>query len=220
MTSRSPRPSIVTTDDPRRLSPIESSIMDLCNLAHAARRRGDDESLESLAPELLLMIRRYDETDGDGHANPAWSRPNQRALALSALGRLDEAVEVETIAARYADTPRRQEVSFGNIADRLVRLERADEAIQWFLRAWDAAPLSVPVMLTGARAYFDAGMPEKANAVFAALLGMEELLAPGTDLYVSLRHDGSLLDMASSLPALDALYRRLSSIAPEAEDRS
>lgn len=220
MTSRSPRPSIVTTDDPRRLSPIESSIMDLCNLAHAARRRGDDESLESLAPELWAMIRRYDETDGDWHANPAWSRPNQRALVLSALGRLAEAVEVETIAARYADTPRRQEVSFGNIADRLVRLERAEEAIEWFLRAWDAAPLSVPVMLTGARAYFDAGMTDKANAVFAALLGMEELLAPGTDLSVSLRHDGSLLDMASSLPALDALYRRLSSIAPEAEDRS
>ena len=46
MSQGSPKPTIVTTDDPRRLSPIESSIMDWCNLAHAARKRGDADALE------------------------------------------------------------------------------------------------------------------------------------------------------------------------------
>jgi len=217
MSTGSPKPTIVTTDDPRRLSPIESSIMDWCNLAHTARRRDDHEALESIERELRSLVHRYDETDGDGHMHPAWARPNQRALMLSALGRLEESIEVEMIAAKYADTPRRQEVSFGNIADRLVRLERPDEAIEWFLKAWDAAPMSVPVMMTGARAFFDAGRHKDADAVFAALLNMEELLGPGTDLYVYLRHDGSLLDMAPSLPSLDALYRRMAAIGHEKE---
>lgn len=213
-----PTPTIVTTDDPRRLSPIESAIMDFCNLAHAARRRGDVEALDEIGQELSTLVRRYDETDGDGHMNPAWARPSQRALMLSALGRIEEAIEAETIASKYADTPRRQEVSFGNIADRLVRLGRPEEAIPWFLKAWDAAPMSVPVMMTGARALFDAGQKDKADAVFNALLGMDDLLGPGTDLYVYLRHDGTLLDMAPQLPSLHALYQRLASVSNDKED--
>lgn len=209
--------TIVTTDDPRRLSPIEAAIMDWCNLAHAARTRGDQEALAEICSELNTLIRKYDETDGDGHANPAWARPNQRALALSARGKIEEAVEVEMIAAKYADTDRRKEVSFGNIADRLVRLDRAEEAIEWFLKAWDAAPASVPVMMTGARAFFDAGHSDDANEVFAALGNLEDLLEPGTDLYSYLRFDDSLLDMAPHLPALDALYRKLASSMHDAE---
>lgn len=203
--------TIVTTDDPRRLSPIEAAIMDWCNLAHAARARGDQAALNEISLELNGLIRKYDETDGDGHPNPAWARPNQRALTLSARGRIEEAVEVEMIAAKYADTDRRKEVSFGNIADRLVRLDRPDEAIEWFLKAWDAAPTSVPVMMTGARAFFDSDRLEEADNVFAVLGSLDGLLQPGTDLHAYLRHDDSLLDMASHLPALDALYRKLAS---------
>lgn len=213
------RSTIVTTDDPRRLSPIEAAIMDWCNLAHAARARGDTEALDEIGRQLNALVRQYDETDGDGHANPAWARPNQRALALSARGRLEEAVDVEMVAAKYADTDRRREVSFGNIADRLVRLGRPKEAIEWFARAWEAAPTSVPVMMTGARAFFDAGQPDQADDIFEALSQLDELLTPGTDLYSYLRYDDSLLDMAPHLPALDALYRKLaSSKAGEAED--
>lgn len=203
--------TIVTTDDPRRLSPIEAAIMDWCNLAHAARTRGDFAALEEIGAELNALIRKYDETDGDGHQNPAWARPNQRALTLSARGRIEEAVDVEMIAARYADTDRRKEVSFGNIADRLVRLDRPDEAIDWFLKAWDAAPTSVPVMMTGARAFFASDRLDEADNVFAALGGLDDLLEPGTDLHAYLRHDDSLLDMAPHLPSLDALYRKLAS---------
>ena len=209
--------TIVTTDDPRRLSPIEAAIMDWCNLAHAARNRGDEQALEEIGRELNGLIRKYDETDGDGHANPAWARPNQRALALSARGKIEEAVEVEMIAAKYADTNRRKEVSFGNIADRLVRLDRPEEAIGWFLKAWDAAPTSVPVMMTGARAFYDAGRPYEANDVFAALNNLDELLEPGTDLYSYLRYDDSLLDMAPHLSALDELYRKLASSMHDSE---
>jgi len=191
--------------------------MDWCNLAHAARTRGDEQSLVEIGRELNALIRKYDETDGDGHANPAWARPNQRALTLSARGKIKEAVDVERVAARYADTDRRKEVSYGNIADRLVRLGRAEEAIGWFLKAWDAAPTSVPVMMTGARAFFDAGHINDANDVFAALGNMQELLTPGTDLYSYLRFDDSLLDMAPHLWALDALYRKLASTMHDAE---
>jgi tetratricopeptide (TPR) repeat protein len=209
--------TIVTTDDPRRLSPIEAAIMDWCNLAHAARTRGDHAELVEIGKELNTLIRKYDESDGDGHANPAWARPNQRALTLSARDMIEEAVEVEMVAAKYADTDRRKEVSYGNIADRLVRLERPEEAIEWFLKAWDAAPLSVPVMMTGARAFFDAGHNAEANDVFAALGNLEDLLEPGTDLYAYLRFDDSLLDMAPHLTALDDLYRKLASTMHDAE---
>ncbi|HED53538.1 MAG TPA: hypothetical protein ENJ00_04985 [Phycisphaerales bacterium] len=212
MKNPDPSDTIVTTDDPHRLSPIEASIMDWCNLAHAARSRGDAEELAHIGRELDRLLQRYDETDAEGHANPAWARPNQRALVLSARGELEEAIRVELIAVRYADTDRRQEVSLGNIADRLVRLNRPEEAIEYFLRAWDVAPLSVPIMMTGAEAFFKAGRLDDADAIFAAFLDVEAPLIPPADLHAYLRYDGSLLDMAPHLPSLHALYQRLADV--------
>ena len=219
---KNPEPSdtIVTTDDPHRLSPIEASIMDWCNLAHAARSRGDAGDLADISRELDRLLRRYDETDAEGHANPAWARPNQRALVLSARGELDEAIRVELIAAKYADTDRRQEVSFGNIADRLVRLGRADEAIGYFLKAWDVAPLSVPIMMTGAEAFYKAGRLDDADAIFAAFLDVEEPLIPPADLHAYLKYDGTLLEMAPHLPSLHALYQRMAGVDDHSEEQS
>ncbi len=63
MTSGNPRPTIVTTDDPRRLSPIESSIMDWCNLAHAARKRA-----------VTRMRSKTSQANSD-HSSTATTRP-------------------------------------------------------------------------------------------------------------------------------------------------
>lgn len=212
MTEHTPRSTIVTTDDPRRLSPLEAAIMDWCNHAHRVRDRGDQAELASVAHELRRLLDRYDATDGDGHANPAWSRPNQRALAQSALGRVGEAIETELVALRYADTARRVEVSAGNIADRLLRLGDAERAIPYFLRAWDAAPYSVPVMLTGARAFYRVGRLADADAVFAQLAEIAPLMDAGSDLAVSLRYEHDLGEMAPDLPSLRDLYTWLDTL--------
>ncbi|MEO1583381.1 MAG: tetratricopeptide repeat protein [Planctomycetota bacterium] len=204
--------TIITTDDPRRLSPIESSIMDWCNMAHRVRARGDEAELAAVSRELTRLLRRYDETDGDGHANPAWSRPNQRALVQSALGRVGEAIETETTALRYADTPRRVEVSAGNIAARLLRVGDAERAIPYFLDAWDAAPYSVPVLLTGATAFHRTGRLEEADAVFASLLEVAPTLGPDSDLAAWLKHDDDLRDLAKESEGLAELFRWLESI--------
>lgn len=204
--------TIVTTDDPKRLSPIEASIMDWCNMAHRVRAREDDQELAAVSRELHRLLARYDETDGDGHAHPAWARPNQRALVQSALGRTIEAIETEAIALRYADTPRRIEVSAGNIAARYLRLGDANRAIPYFLQAWDAAPYSVPVLLTGATAFHRTGRHDEAESVFASLLEIAPMLGADSDLAAWLAHDEELRDLADESEALSQLFVWLDSI--------
>ncbi|MGP1271935.1 MAG: tetratricopeptide repeat protein [Phycisphaerales bacterium] len=198
--------SFVTTDDPRRLSPIEAALMDQCNLAHRARRVGDTEALSACRAEIRRLLHRYDATDGDGHPHPAWARPNQRAMAYSALGEIERAVETEIVALRYADTPRRVEVSAGNIADRLLRLGRADEAVGYALTAWDAAPASVPVIVTAARALYHAGRPGEAQELFTQLRRAAEHMGPTSELATTLRHEHELEALAEDLPALRDLF--------------
>ncbi len=204
--------TIVTTDDPKRLSPLEASIMDWCNMAHRVRARGDEQELAAVARELHRLLARYDETDGEGHANPAWARPNQRALVQSALGRTADAIGTEAIALKYADTPRRIEVSAGNIAARYLRLGDADQAISYFVQAWDAAPYSVPVLLTGATAFHRSGRHGEAESVFASLLEIAPMLGADSDLAAWLAHDEELRDMASESLALGRLFDWLDSI--------
>lgn len=204
--------TIVTTDDPNRLSPIEASIMDWCNMAHRVRARGDAEELKTVSRELHRLLARYDETDGDAHTQPAWARPNQRALVQSALGRTGEAIETERTALKYADTPRRIEVSAGNIAARYLRLGEAERAIPYFLQAWDAAPYSVPVLLTGATAFHRTGRHEDAESVFASLLEIAPMLGPDSDLAAWLAHDEELRELADESGALSELFVWLDSI--------
>lgn len=204
--------TIVTTDDPRRLSPIEASIMDWCNMAHRVRERGEERELAAVTRELQRLLRRYDETDGDGHEHPAWSRPNQRALVQSALGQTGAAIETERLALKYANTPRRIEVSAGNIAARYLRLGEAERAVPYFLQAWEAAPYSVPVLLTGATAFHRTGRREEAESVFASLLEIAPMLGAESDLAAWLRHDGELREMADQSEALAELFVWLDSI--------
>lgn len=198
--------TIVTASNPGELSPIEAAIMDACNLLHEARERGDRAEVRGVTESLFRLLSRYDETDGDDHPNPAWARPNQRALALSAMGRLDEAVRTELLALKYADTPRRREISLGNLADRCLRLGDAELALGYFLEAIEANPESVPVLITGALALFRAGHAEEADAIFRAVLESPGLLGEGTELSAYLAFDPGTRSMRGRLPALDELY--------------
>ncbi len=198
--------TIVTASNPGELSKIEAAIMDACNALHEARENGDAASARALTDALFSLLAKYDETDGDHHPNPAWSRPNQRALALSALGRLEEAVRTELIALKYADNPRRREISLGNLADRCLRLGDAELAVGYFLEAIEANPKSVPVLITGAHALFRAGHSEEADAIFRAMCETPGLLGAGTELSSYLAFDPGTRSMRGKLSALDDLY--------------
>lgn len=200
------RGTIVTASNPAELSPIEAAIMDACNALHESREAGDEESVGAYTAALFELLERYDATDGENHPNPAWARPSQRALALSAMGRLNEAVRAELAALKYADTPRRREISLGNLADRCLRLGDAELAVGYFLEAIAVNPGSVPVLLTGAGALFRAGHREEADAIYRAVLGTPGLLDEGSELSAYLAFDPATRAMRGSLPGLDALY--------------
>lgn len=198
--------TLVTASTPTELSPIEAAIMDACNELHDARANGDGPRSDAVETVLFKLIVRYDESDGDNHPNPAWARPNQRALALSAAGRVEAAIAAEQLALKYADTPRRREISLDNLADRCMRAERYEDALGYFLEAVEIAPSSVPVLMTGAQAMYFAGMPEEANNIFAAFLDQPDQLDPRGPLAAYLDHEDRLVDMAIELPALRDLF--------------
>lgn len=198
--------TIVTASSSDELSPIEASIMDACNTLHEARDRQDQRTIRELSGLLEDLLRRYDETDGEDHPNPAWARANQRALAFSAMGRIDESIRLELVAIKYADTPRRREISYGNLADRCLRLGEPDRAVEFFLDAINANPESVPVLITGAHALYEAGYLEQADTIFRTLLDNEQLLTPSSELGAYLDCDVRTRNLSEVLPSLSALY--------------
>tara|TARA_R110000782_G_scaffold103991_18_gene191625 strand:- start:1549 stop:2328 length:780 start_codon:yes stop_codon:yes gene_type:complete len=210
--------TIVTASNPGELSPIEAAIMDACNALHEANERRDVRTAAEYTDALFALLRRYDETDGDDHPNPAWSRPNQRALALSAMGRVRDAVRTELTALKYADTPRRREISLGNLADRCLRLGDAELAVGYFLEAIEANPRSVPVLITGAQALFRAGHRDEADAIFRAMFESPGLLGDGSELSAYLAFDPGTRTLRGQLPSLDALFAAWESRSSQNED--
>lgn len=207
--------TIVTATNPAELSPIEAAIMDACNVVHEARASGDSDRVRTMREVLMDLLDRYDATEAENHPNAAWARPNQRALVMSALGEVHEAIRLEKLALRYADTPRRREISHGNLADRCIRAGRPLEAVDHFLRAWEIAPDSVPVMVTGAQALFLAGMRDEADAIFASFLDRPEHLRPESELTAYLDFETRLHEMADELPSLGRLMRLWRSVRPD-----
>ncbi|MBL4592077.1 MAG: hypothetical protein JKY96_08970 [Phycisphaerales bacterium] len=200
--------TIITASTPSELSPIESAIMDACNTLHEAHELGDRAMAGASTMQLWKLLDQYDATDGENHPNPAWARPNQRALALSAMGQVDNAIQAELAALKYADTPRRLEISLGNLSDRCLRLGEPDRAVQFFLEAYQANPNSVPVLITGALALHAAGMIEQANMICESLLSSPGILSPGAELAAYLECDQRTRAIAQEIPALGELFRR------------
>lgn len=210
--------TIVTASNHSELSPIEAAIMDACNELHTSREAGDEQGIEIFTDTLYSLLDSYDATDGEHHPNPAWARATQRALALSAMGNLEQAISLELTALKYADTPRRKEISSGNIADRFIRLGDPASAIQHFLDAQEQSPDSVPVLLTGAVAVFEAGYKDHAESIFNAILSTPDLLTPNSELTAYLSMDPRTRQVASSLDSgltllamLESMYRDLDS---------
>ena len=197
--------SLVTASIPSELSPIEAAIMAACNALHEARQRADGAAELELGDRLMALLDRYDATDGENHPAPAWARPNQRALVLSAMGRLDQAIALEEIALRYADSLRRKEISAGNLAERCLRAGRAREAVEWFLTAHDANPDSLPVLITGAQALCAVGLTDEADRIFEVLADQPALLGPQSELGAYLDYEPRLRQIAPELPSLARL---------------
>ncbi|MFT5422378.1 MAG: tetratricopeptide (TPR) repeat protein [Phycisphaerales bacterium] len=204
--NRAEQTTIVTAPT-GELSPIEAAIMDACNELHEVRKLDDQAAGAKIRQRLFLLIGKYDETDGENHPNPAWARPNQRALALSASGEILRAIDTERMALKYADTDRRLEISLDNLCDRCMRVGRYEEAIAYFLRANDVAPQSVAVLLNGAMALWLGGYHKQAESIFAALCHQPEQLAPNGTLAAYLACESRLTTMRADLPALDHLFK-------------
>jgi tetratricopeptide (TPR) repeat protein len=188
--------TIITASTPAELSPIEAALMDACNTLHESREMNDRSQIESCTAHLWRLLDQYDATDGEDHPNPAWARPNQRALALSAMGKVDQALEI----------------SLGNLSDRCLRLGEPDRAVQFFLDAYEANPNSVPVLITGALALHAAGMIDQANTICESLLSSPGILSPGAELAAYLECDQRTRAVADEIPALGELFRRWESL--------
>lgn len=199
------------------LSPLEAAIMDACNQLHEARKLEDGAGVAEIRARLFDLIDRYDATDGDDHPNPAWARPNQRALALSASGETMKAIDTERLALKYADNNRRLEISLDNLCDRCLRVGRYEEAIAYFLRATEIAPRSVNVLLNGAQALWLAGYRVQANAIFEAFEDQPEQLAPQGTLAAYLDCEPRFGQMRQDLPALDHIFKLYESAKSESE---
>ncbi len=200
--------TLITSSNPTDLSPIEATLMDLCNLLHEARAASDVAQARRIEAQAFELLDRYDRTDGEDHPNPAWARPNQRAMVLSAAGRVDQAIKLELAALRYADTPRRKEISLGNLTDRFIRLGKADEAVAFFLDAQEESPHSSAIMLTGAQALCIAGYYEQADRIFASFDSQYQTIPHDSHLAAYLDYETRLGDMAQNLPALARLMQR------------
>ncbi|MCA9297691.1 MAG: hypothetical protein KDA28_01415 [Phycisphaerales bacterium] len=189
------------------LSPIEAALMDICNVLHELTAAGETD--DDLIERAGILLDAYETSDGEGHPNAPWAVPNQRALVASASGHLEDAIALELQALDHADTPRRLEISLGNLCDRCIRIERYEDAAAFFLEAEQVAPHSIPVLMTGAQALALAGHVTEANRLFGHLCEQARLdpalLRPDGTLNAYLCHESRLVRLAPDLPALTDL---------------
>lgn len=197
--------TVITAPNPGNLSPLEAAMMDGCNELHEAISLGDSARVAELERAISGMLDRYDASNAEDHPHPRWAVPHQRALFMSAAGDLEGAVIYEDIALEHAQTARQREISLGNLAERCMRLGRIEDSIEYFFRAREAGPRSVPIMLTGAQALFLAGFRSESDRIFRALLAMPGLLEVGTDLTAYLDFESRLQVMRHDLPSLEKL---------------
>jgi len=204
--------TLITSPNPAKMTPLEAAMMDACNILHEAVAKGDSDRIAQVRVQLAEMLDRYESTGADDHPQPKWAVPHQRALAMSAAGDLHQSIVYEEIALENAQTPRQLEISLGNLAERSMRVGRVEESIEYFFRARDAAPTSVPILLTGAQALFIAGFKKESDGIFRALLGMENQYQPGTELTAYLDFETRLHAMRRDLPSLDLVMRKWESL--------
>ena len=82
-------------------------------------------------------------------------------------------------------------------------------AIAYFLDAQDERPDSIPVLLTGAVAVYEAGYVEQAEVIFNTLLNNAALLNPTSELSAYLTLDPRTRKVAESLDSGIQLLARL-----------
>lgn len=206
--SAAPPATLITAPNPSNMTPLEAGMMDGCNVLHEAVAAGDDEQVAHLTADLAAMLDRYEAANADDHPNADWAVPHQRALVLSAAGDAEGAIVYEEIALDHAGTARQREISLGNLSERSLRLGRLDDAIEFFFRARDISPGSIPIMLTGAQALYLAGYTGQADGIFRALLARPDLLSIGNDLTAYLEFESRLHAMRRGLPSLNRLMDR------------
>jgi tetratricopeptide (TPR) repeat protein len=207
--------TVITAPNPASMSPLEGAMMDACNELHEVISLGDDARARELEATLVRLMERYEATNAEDHPHPRWAIPHHRALFMSAAGDAAGAVIYEEIALQHAQTDRQREISLGNLAERYMRLERFDEAVEHFFKAREVAPRSVPIMLTGAQALYLAGFRAESDRIFRALLSMPHLLTVGSDLTAYLDFETRLQAMRPDLPSLDRLMSAWESLRGE-----
>lgn len=211
--------TVITAPNPGNMSPLEAAMMDACNELHEAVSLGDEQRVQGLETALGRMLDKYELTNAEEHPHPKWAVPHQRALFMSAAGDVEGAVIYEDLALQHAQTPRQREISLGNLAERYMRLERFDAAVDHFLKAREVAPRSVPIMLTGAQALYLAGFRAESDRIFKALLSMPQLLTPSSELTAYLDFETRLQAMRPDLPSLDRLMAAWEALRGEMEVR-
>lgn len=209
--------TVITAPNPGNMSSLEAGMMDACNELHEAIANSDTARVIELEASINAMLDRYEASNAEDHPHPRWAVPHQRALFMSAAGDVEGAVIYEDIALQHAQTDRQKEISLGNLAERYMRLERFDDAVQHFLKARAVAPRSVPIMLTGAQALFLAGFRAESDRIFRALLAMPHLLTVGSDLTAYLDFESRLQVMRHDLPSLDRLMAAWEALRGELE---
>lgn len=204
--------TLITSPNPAKMTPLEAAMMDACNTLHDAVARNDDRRIAETRSQLTELLDRYEACGAEDHPHPRWAVPHQRALAMSALGDLHQALVYEELALEHAGTERQREISLGNLAERSMRVGRIEDSIEYFFQARDVSPASVPILLTGAQALYLAGFKAESDGIFAALLGMNEQFRTGTELTAYLDFETRLQVMKRDLPSLQNVLRKWESV--------
>lgn len=177
-------------------------------LGSALLRVGRDAEVLALVEDAVADPSRFDDAD-----ELPWMF-NQRAIALRRLGRTDDALAAQMVAAATPDASGRPDVSQAlNLGTLLVDLQRPEDALSAVARAEDMSRHGVAVQSTvRLRAYRQLGLPADAEVWFerlradreeAPLLWLQALLGADRDDEAADWLAGLLADPDRRAEALD-----------------
>src|SRR2546429_349431 len=89
----------------------------------------DPSELAQLADAIRFSLDEFDRAKANGHSNPEWVIRSVKADAASVLKGLDQAIEFETDALKYAKTREEKAKSHNNLSEYYRQAGRYAEAV-------------------------------------------------------------------------------------------
>lgn len=196
---------------------LHAQLLSYLNQTHEAVANGDKPALAEMRKVVPEVLSRFERSECENYENPTWLGNKMRAGWHVALGEFDKAYEYELAGWRAATSEpemqsnrdtrtKRVSISASNLADQLLRMGRASEALPWAKASVELWPSNTVNHLVFGQVLYHVGMKKQADFVIEQLRQLAQFGDSRDVLSKCMAYERALQDMAD-LQSVKRLFK-------------